>query len=169
MNEKLIQNAIHSYYSDKFIAMIPNFKPLHWWECDVCGITKSHYLTEFEIKLSKSDFKADFKKRRGDRYVFENGNLNHVPSISKHEMLKSKNCIPKHFYFVVDKSIGINEVPDHAGLILAELVNSKYSDGQYISLKMHKKAPNLSRQKITTNHFNSCLSSLTYRYWTNRK
>lgn len=35
------------------------------YEADILSVTKSHYLTEVELKVSKSDFMADFKKRHG--------------------------------------------------------------------------------------------------------
>ena len=31
-------------------------------ECDVISISKSNYIYEYEVKISRSDFKADFKK-----------------------------------------------------------------------------------------------------------
>ena len=31
-------------------------------ECDVISISKSDYIYEYEIKISRSDFKADFNK-----------------------------------------------------------------------------------------------------------
>lgn len=37
------------------------FCELH--ECDILKLTKSGYATEYEIKISKSDLKADFKKK----------------------------------------------------------------------------------------------------------
>jgi hypothetical protein len=33
-----------------------------YYEADILSVTKSHYLTEVELKVSKSDFMADFKK-----------------------------------------------------------------------------------------------------------
>ena len=34
------------------------------WESDYLSLTKSGYLYEGEVKISKSDFKADFKKEK---------------------------------------------------------------------------------------------------------
>jgi hypothetical protein len=36
-----------------------------YYEADILSVTKSHYLTEVELKVSKSDFLADFKKGHG--------------------------------------------------------------------------------------------------------
>ena len=35
------------------------------WEMDVLSMNKNGYLTEYEVKVSRSDFKADAKKRSG--------------------------------------------------------------------------------------------------------
>lgn len=43
-------------------AVISKTKFLRY-EADILSVTKSHYLTEVELKVSKSDFMADFKKR----------------------------------------------------------------------------------------------------------
>lgn len=70
-------------------------------ESDVLSINKSGYLTEFEIKISRSDFKADFKKRKWLKHNFNN-----------------ENRIANRFYYVCPKGMILeNEVPDFAGLI----------------------------------------------------
>lgn len=79
--------------------IIPNF--YHGiYEMDVFKLMHSGYVVEYEIKISKSDFKADFKK----------GN--------KHSLMEDKKCMCNRFYFVVPEGlININEVPKYAGLI----------------------------------------------------
>ena len=39
-----------------------NFQGMGFAECDVIRITESNIVYEYEIKTSRSDFKADFKK-----------------------------------------------------------------------------------------------------------
>lgn len=39
-------------------------------ECDILSLTKSNYATEYEIKVSKSDFKADKKKKHKHNSLF---------------------------------------------------------------------------------------------------
>ena len=60
-----IQHAIVNYYNYNGTVAVPNvswgmFKGM---ECDLIMETDSGYLHEFEIKRSKSDFLADFKKK----------------------------------------------------------------------------------------------------------
>ena len=96
------------------------------WESDFVYMTKGGYINEYEIKVSQSDYKADFKKTE------------------KHELLKSKtvpiypatwrqaygydpkdepryiyrNFIPNYFWYVCPwNMIKENEVPKYAGLI----------------------------------------------------
>lgn len=42
--------------------IIPNFYLNSPFEMDVCKITKAGIVYEYEIKISRSDFKNDFKK-----------------------------------------------------------------------------------------------------------
>lgn len=46
------------------------------WESDLVSITPAHYYTEFEIKVSRADYNADFRKR--------------AFSTSKHDILQNK-------------------------------------------------------------------------------
>lgn len=38
------------------------------WECDVFGVTKSDFTHEIEVKVSKMDFGADFRNKKGKHY-----------------------------------------------------------------------------------------------------
>ena len=90
------------------------------WESDVIQVSKARFWTEFEIKTSRSDFAADFRKRR----------VRWSPvSAFKHDMYSGESqpatrkpiAKPKHFYFVVPKGmITLADVPDHCGLICCE-------------------------------------------------
>jgi hypothetical protein len=74
---------------------------VHDWESDVFAI-KDGMTTEYEIKVSRSDFNADFNK------------------IQKHERLQnSEGLIPNQFYYVVPEGLIEDvEVPEYAGLIV---------------------------------------------------
>ena len=50
-------------------TIIPTYTPPGWWECDVCEITDAGYMHEFEIKMTRGDFRADAKKTRYSRGV----------------------------------------------------------------------------------------------------
>ena len=103
------------------------------FESDFFCISKSSYVIECEIKVSRSDFFADFKKVDRHRKT-------------KHEILKDKSIIfkPNRFYFAVPKDlIKIEEIPDYAGLI--------YIDSKAIIIKQ---APFLHKENLMNNiHF----------------
>lgn len=63
MTECDIQAELGCYYGvDKGQIVVPNVL-LGPYEADFITITKSDYLIEVEIKISISDFRADFKKK----------------------------------------------------------------------------------------------------------
>lgn len=85
------------------------------WESDVLTVSYDDRTTEIEIKRSRSDFLADFKKEE-KHYQTSNG------------------YGANYFYFACpDKLITLDEIPEYAGLIY---VNPK---GAWIK----KKAPQL--------------------------
>lgn len=94
------------------------------WESDYLALTKSGYWYEIEVKISRSDFKADFKKDR------------------KHKTLMRDNdrkC-PNYFYYAVPENlISVDEIPEYAGLI--------YIDDHGYS-KTIKGAPLLHKDKL---------------------
>ena len=63
MTECDIQAELGCHYGvDKGQIVVPNVL-LGPYEADFITITKSNYLIEVEIKISISDFRADFKKK----------------------------------------------------------------------------------------------------------
>lgn len=79
------------------------------WESDYLALTKSGYLYEGEIKISKSDFKADFKKENKHTLLRE--------SYEKLEGVEGKLRPHYFFYAVPEDLITAEEVPEYAGLV----------------------------------------------------
>jgi len=50
------------YNSDRYEMLLPNVYVKNSCEMDLLGVRKSGFIDEIEIKMSKSDFNADFKK-----------------------------------------------------------------------------------------------------------
>lgn len=75
-------------------------------ESDFFAVSKSGYVVEVEIKISKADFKNDFKKTTSSN---EN----------KHEyLLSEKTFKPNQFYFAVPEGlITTSDIPNEYGLI----------------------------------------------------
>lgn len=92
------------------------------WELDVVSINKNNFLTEYEVKISRSDFKADAKKKKWIYYT------------DKNHWFKCAN----YFYYVCPKDlIKVEEIPSFAGLIYVDA-------GEIITVK---KAPRLHKEK----------------------
>lgn len=73
------------------------------WESDFFCVDDEGYAYEFEIKISRSDFKYDFKKYK--HYLFKKPN-------------KSGFLMPNKFYYVVpDGMVVAEDIPNYAGLI----------------------------------------------------
>lgn len=101
---KLIDWLGFKYKSDLFITNTY----LDRYEMDVMRLNQKGMVTEYEIKISKADFKNDAKK--GGNFF---GKM--TTKYGKYEEGKSK-C--NRFYYVVPKDlISVSELPKFAGLI----------------------------------------------------
>ena len=129
-------------------------------------MTKTHLVHEFEIKISRSDFLADFKKRE---YHPQNGTKHERMAERKHGwapppdayeikhgLLKSPLWTPNYFWFCAPKGIlRADDIPEYAGFIEFEsryIVPPWRNAYAYWDLEMNemKSAPRLHRQKAYT-------------------
>ena len=110
------------------------------YEMDVMLIKGTDYIYEYEIKVSRGDFKNDFNKNKR-RYQgrSEDGKEAIYLTEYKHDLVKEGKDVCNRFFFVVPKDmISLEECPNHAGLIY-------YEDGRF---KTVKKARLLHRNKF---------------------
>lgn len=114
------------------------------WESDLLTITKSNRIWEFEIKTSKSDFRADSKKEG------KHSELHRMQDLS---------AIPNRFYYVCPDDIGVtvDDLPDYAGLIHIK----RYGMNKY--LKTVLKAPELHREEIDPNTWETIAKKQFYK------
>jgi hypothetical protein len=134
------------------------------WESDKLIKTRSGYYYEFEIKISKSDFKNDFKHKTDKHHLLKamltgekhtltfyrewEWNKNRYISFEAFERDMQHPCHfvekqkkPNYFYYAVPENmIAVEDVPEYAGLIYVT------EDGW---LKTVKKAPLLHKEKYT--------------------
>lgn len=103
MTESLIASALSSRFSSSNIKYkLKNSYIFRYdWETDFFVMQNSGYCYEIEIKISRSDFFIDFKKK------------------NKHEVLSKGGALrPNKFYYCVPENlISPNEVPSYAGLM----------------------------------------------------
>ena len=80
------------------------------WEADILIVDKQGYSHEIEIKLSKADFKNDFRKR--------NLNRNTNEKFLKHDKISCGDYPCNSFSFLLPQGmIELEEIPDYCGII----------------------------------------------------
>ena len=132
----------------------PNVFMPNWSECDMVSVTKSSAWWEFEIKISRSDFKADTEKDMPNGW--------HGPRTNKHTALHEKTGRgPGRFIYVTPPGLVTPaEVPAFAGL---------WEVGHGYRLREIVPAPKLHSLKLTTEEIAKLYVTLYWRYWSLRK
>lgn len=149
-SEELIQQQLrYSFLSPSSVKYFTENLNVYDWESDVLKITKSGYAYEFEIKISRGDFKNDFKHKKKKHLLLEN---------------KENNAkMPNYFYYVVPEGLVTeDEVPEYAGLIYVHATvigNSRI----YYQFQEIKAAPKLHSNKIDENNLN-LIDKFYYNY-----
>jgi hypothetical protein len=114
-------------------------------ECDVISVSKSDYIYEYEIKISRQDFKKDFIKEKHNHILNEK-----FTYVRKGEQL-FRVC--NYFNYVVPKDlISIDEVPEYAGLIY---INEDFT------FDVVKKPKLLHKTKVTANFIRQLAHNLS--------
>lgn len=94
------------------------------WESDYLACTRSGYWYEVEVKVSRADFLADFKKKK------------------KHAILSGAvpGLRPNYFAYAVPAGlIQPEDVPEYAGLIYVPENGYYYSSGGKATPQLHKR------------------------------
>ena len=134
-SEELIQQQLrYNFLSPNSVKYFTENLNVYDWESDVLKITKSGYAYEFEIKISRPDFKNDFKHKKKKHLLLE--------------LKENKAKMPNYFYYVVPEGLVTeDEVPEYAGLIYVHATiigNGK----TYYQFQEIKAAPRLHGNKI---------------------
>lgn len=122
--EESITTILRSHYNQGYTYRLNNiFIYGNDWESDFFCVDDEGYASEFEIKISRADFKGDFKKYK--HLLFR-------------KMNKRGLLMPNKFYYVVpDGMVSPDDIPRYAGLI--------YVVGSH--LKVVRRAPYLHKEK----------------------
>ncbi len=111
MTEAQMLAALYSKFAySGTLALLSHFTPKTWWECDALRITSAGYAIEYELKISRKDYLADFRKcrRAWSTRTME----------QKHTLLALRTGWPSRFYFVMPAGLADQvQIPEHAGLI----------------------------------------------------
>lgn len=146
---KLLSHARGHAYD----IIIPNYYFARY-EMDLFKLSESGMITEYEIKISRGDFRNDFKK------FFEVYNPNgktwrDTIKIMKHEELAAGRGKINRFWFVTPAGlISKTEVPRHAGLLEYNLKRGSFD--------VVKNAPLITKEK-TEIDFKALCRSLSFR------
>lgn len=154
MNAKQVQEKIGSLFHNHDHHFLNRFIFGHDWESDFFSVTKTGYCYEVEVKVSKSDYKADFEKFK--HTLFEGRNEKEVIKEAKYKYSKrwkkevriapekkvnpKKTKMPNRFFFACPEGlISVDDVPEYAGLI--------YVTDSIHTTRVVKQAPLLHKDK----------------------
>ena len=118
---------------------MPNFYH-RGYECDIMSVTTSGIRCEFEVKISRADFKKDMEKGykkwswKGEEYTSE--------FIRKHDDLINGKHVNRFFYVVPENLIKIEELPPYAGLIYVSFAD------KWVHFKEIKSGKLLTKEKL---------------------
>lgn len=139
-SEQFILKRLNQYFlsSPKYVM---NNLHVFRWESDYLAITKSLYSYEIEVKISLSDFKADFKKKEKHLLLnIQNKNKSKSTPIDKDR--------PNYFWYCCPPDIiPVDMVPWYAGLCYI-------TEKSYSAYKIIKPAPMLHKSKFDINYHN---------------
>lgn len=148
---KEIELALSNYYGTRQNLIVPNVSwGLNIHECDMLVIRPSNWAIEIEIKISKSDLKADLKK----------------------EHQHKSNLLKELWFAMPDEYVDdwIEFVPKRAGVLGVKKIlatNGKityYSTYQYRQAELNRNARKLNDIEIAK------VGKLgVMRYWNNRR
>lgn len=158
--EEYIQKKLDGFFAESTKKYVLENLYVFRWESDKLIETKSGLIYEFEIKISRSDFKNDFKKK--DKHIILEGKETHIPTFEKLESIYKeryeKNYLvshfkkPNYFYYAVPEGmIDKEDVPDYAGLIYVMPDDGEF---KFNYLKLVKMAPKLHDTKYTDDDLN---------------
>ena len=147
--EATIIKELRRYFQNGYSYRIDNaFIFSYDWESDFFCTNREGYSFEFEVKISRADFKADLKKNK--HQLFTKGTFTQTHNGNSKEI--EKKFIPNRFYYAVPEGlITKEEVPEYAGLITV---------GSHISII--KRAPFIHRRKL---EFRKTLCDKFYHRW----
>ena len=119
------------------------------WESDLVRVSSAMYASEYEIKVTREDFRRDAKKTaRVEALVMADGTL------------RAQGLTPSQFWYAAP--VGViphDELPEYAGLV--ELPGRK-------AVIVVKPAPRLHKVKLTPERVLFLTRGVALRYWDQR-
>lgn len=163
MKEQTIQNVLYDWLLRKGTKLVcPNYTPESWWECDLWAMTEAGFSTEFEIKLTRADFRKDAAKI--EKLNWKERRAGKTPEL-KHAKLQLADARgPSRFFYVTPKDLlKPEDIPEWAGHIEIVAHRGRLKPG------VTKPAPVLHRERVPQKIIDHCKSVFYYRYWSLRQ
>lgn len=145
---------------------MPHYTPDDWWECDLAYFTPSGYLTEYEVKISLQDFKADARKCQ-DRRVWTrtDGRNTRAGNVRYKYAAVADGQGPKHFWYCAPRGvIPLELVPDWAGLREFYWTDRYRNGSPVLHQRVLKEAPQLKGRKYPQKVLDHCRGVAYYRF-----
>lgn len=134
--EKSIQKALNGFLSS-WKYNVNNLYVFHW-ESDKLIWTKAGFIYEFEIKVSRSDFRNDFK-HKPEKHATLNETFESQQSAITEGASTSTRKTPNYFYYATPQDlVSPDEVPTYAGLVYIDNIGE---------VRLVKKAPKIHCEK----------------------
>ena len=114
-------------------------------EADLFVVTKSNYVYEVELKVSKSDLKADSKK--------------------SHKHIDPKDRIKRLYYAMPAEIYDPSLIPEDAGVLLA--VKNKTNDNRRV--RIERKPVDKKVRSITTKEYTKLMELCAMRVWSMKR
>lgn len=148
--EEYIQKKLDGFFASSTQKYVMENLYVFGWESDKLIETRSGLIYEFEIKVSKADFKNDFKNKEDKHKVLKSPQ--YAQLFEEYFPIRTDKK-PNYFYYAVPEGmITADEVPEYAGLIYI-LPEGAMSDinGKYVFNRFYivKNAPKLHSIKYT--------------------
>ena len=159
-----LQLAFHLTTFGRYEILLPNIHFLHN-ELDIFGFRKnSGFSDEIEVKLSRSDFLADFKKTtsvKGNKIEGKNYSYyEHVTKL-KHDAIKEGLYPCNYFSYLMPKELADKcEIPSYCGLYVYTVNNS----GQGFVHEVIK-APRLHKRKLSDDKKYEIAKKAVFKCW----
>lgn len=155
MNELEIQLKLFwDLWQRSHKIVVPNIF-LFNWESDMISITPRGYIYEYEIKCSKPDFKADFKKQK--HQLLSGGGMQYdlQGRVNVTNIVRKSIMIPSRFFYVFPPGlIDYADVPQYAGIITINRYNIEWV----------RSGPKISQNKATESQYKVIAQSISFRY-----
>lgn len=158
LTERNVQTALWWKLHSSADLLIPNYTPDGWFECDLWYLSKRGYACEFEIKLTRNDFRSDALKSRDL--------LSHMrvrQTVSKYDKLAQGSPDgPSRFVYVAPRGvIPLDELPPWAGLW-------EFNPAYTITCKPTRNAPRLHKIEVPEKIRKHARGVFYWRFWNMR-